>query len=179
MPRADDLSLTARIANYVPILTGASSSGDQSASAMNLALKKEFYAVNAYSVQTLNTPALRTLLAPHHSFHENHFSGLFLCSDALAGDGFECIQQGADQRIGTVNVLEWIETTNRSSRSCTTNRPRSRGMCSRTPASALSTSSSGITGDDDSTRARSRTITSRWSSKWSTGHVHEGIFGGI
>ena len=108
---ADDLSLTARIANYVPILTGASSSGDQSASAMNLALKKEFYAVNAYSVQTLNTPALRTLLAPHHSFHENHFSGLFLCSDALAGDGFECIQQGAVNVSVPSNVLEWVRNS--------------------------------------------------------------------
>ena len=108
---ADDLSLTARIANYVPILTGASSSGDQSASAMNLALKKEFYAVNAYSVQTLNTPALRTLLAPHHSFHENHFAGLFLCSDALAGDGFECIQQGAVNVSVPSNVLEWVRNS--------------------------------------------------------------------
>ena len=66
----DDLSLTVAVANYIPILTGASSSGAQSASAMNERLKKDFYAVNGYSVQTLNTVAMRTLQAPHHSTHE-------------------------------------------------------------------------------------------------------------
>ena len=35
---------------------------------------------------TLNTVAMRTLQAPHHSTHEN-FPGIYLCSDALAGDG--------------------------------------------------------------------------------------------
>ena len=67
----DDLSLTVAVANYIPILTGASSSGAQSASAMNERLKTDFYAVNGYSVQTLNTVAMRTLQAPHHSTHEN------------------------------------------------------------------------------------------------------------
>ena len=74
---------------------------------MNLRLKTDFYAVNGYSVQTLNTVAMRTLQAPHHSTHEN-FPGIYLCSDALAGDGFESIQQGKMNVAIPSNVLEWI-----------------------------------------------------------------------
>jgi hypothetical protein len=85
------------VANYIPILTGASSSGAQSASAMNERLKTDFYAVNGYSVQTLNTVAMRTLQAPHHSTHEN-FPGIYLCSDALSGDGLRIDPTRPDER---------------------------------------------------------------------------------
>ena len=103
----DDLSLTVAVANYIPdsgerfIVRCPKRERDERAT------QDDFYAVNGYSVQTLNTVAMRTLQAPHHSTHEN-FPGIYLCSDALAGDDYESIQQGKMNVAIPSNVLEWI-----------------------------------------------------------------------